>query len=1204
MDRIYSGNRAVKLACVRVVFILGLVLSVGWGAENDAASVSSARSYSVPAPNPVPTAPAPELRRAAPRAGGNVSARDIIGNVPLSDFNGLNGGAYKDWGNEPYVAVDPTNLNHVVVSSFAYSSTFGSNNASVWYSNDGGLTWALRYPIPSPAAGTSVPADQNFIYDSLGLLHGVELSQSADQSVYLGSTTDPNSDGQAGRPGNLWTYTGKINAFGSGNTDQPWMAISGSTVFVAYDDFSNNQTALRAINCTNNGTFVAADLPVSQVMPNNIVNPGLRICADNQGRCYALWGRGVGSVANGTTIEYRINRYTSGNAWDFTSLNTYGGLIVDGGTSKQFGTPYFGTKNELRGNITSIACDPAGTHVYTAYGLQNGNNVDTIILREFHDDGTSTHNLIGRAGNTLVSNVSYRTALPSVAVLDNGTIAVMYMASPSADNFEVHFVTSTDQGVSFSGDTTLFSFNTSAFTLNTPAVPDGSRLFGDYVKLLAVGNMVYGVFPGTGNTNSGGINTTGMISPYFFSKDMRTSDTLTVAQDGESYSEKDQTIVLTAQVNPSSGTVNDGTVTFQLKDGATPIGSAVTSPPVLGNNAAVQYILPGSTPDGFYTISATYNGGLDFGPSGLSGAVLLLNGTDTSVAASNVNTPYSNSDTVVKLNATVTAANASTVNSGYILFSVRDSGFNVIGTTTPGNVANGAASVNYLLPGGTASGGYKIEAEYYDNNFNDSTDQTHTLTVKAQTFVSAQSTYAFYENVDQTVPISIFVVAPGTVNEGSVTVQLRDQTPATAAVGSPVTANVAGGQATVQYVVPGKTPIGNYTINVNYTGGNNFGDSSSSSQTVQIIQASPNVAAFNTSATLSSKDTTVTLGAEVTSDVGIVDEGTVHFVVLKTDLVTPLGTSPQPALVSKGFASVSYVIPGGTAAGSYRIHAFYSGGPTFSYNSDDSHNLTLGKTAPVVSSALSAFPTLTSVKKDISFFVAVSGPKSLTYDWDLGDGTTVSTTTGSLTYAYSVAGTYTVTVIVTDPATKASTFSATTVTTYSAIVGVGLDSDGDGFSDVFENYFATDPNNPLSTPLGRPVTQADVVALGKVKVQIVLDYSSTASLKDVINFIATVTPPAGTTPANLHLSKMDVSGVPYDASGVVSQKNTKKVAQFTIQMKGNFKAALADAGLKPADIKNEPVDIVFTLIVNNVIYQQSQKLKYTYTSKKMQGTAK
>src|SRR5947199_9869384 len=84
---------------------------------------------------------------------------DVIGTLPVAEYNTYIGSvSYADWGFEPFIAVNPTDPNKIVISSQAYN-TGSSYGASLWYSTDGGKNWGIRFPITTPPSGI-VPADQ------------------------------------------------------------------------------------------------------------------------------------------------------------------------------------------------------------------------------------------------------------------------------------------------------------------------------------------------------------------------------------------------------------------------------------------------------------------------------------------------------------------------------------------------------------------------------------------------------------------------------------------------------------------------------------------------------------------------------------------------------------------------------------------------------------------------------------------------------------------------------------------------------------------------------------------------------------------------------------------------------------------------------------------------------------------------------------
>src|SRR5437667_10693046 len=179
---------------------------------------------------------APRLLAApAAVAGIIVSAPvDVIGNLPLAQFtaDGYATNTYKDWGNEPYVAVNPLNTSEIFVSSFSYSTSSTSSGANVFRSTNGGTSWSSLFTVPAPANGVTIPNDWNFAYNSAGVLHGTILGSSGN--IYQGATANPTSLA-------AWSYTGggtPINtALSLTHADQPWISLSGNRVFVAYDDF-------------------------------------------------------------------------------------------------------------------------------------------------------------------------------------------------------------------------------------------------------------------------------------------------------------------------------------------------------------------------------------------------------------------------------------------------------------------------------------------------------------------------------------------------------------------------------------------------------------------------------------------------------------------------------------------------------------------------------------------------------------------------------------------------------------------------------------------------------------------------------------------------------------------------------------------------------------------------------------------------------
>lgn len=241
---------------------------------------------------------------------------DVVGRLPQAEYQAsIAGRSYKGWGREPTVAVNPLDPQEIVMSSFAYSTVSG--RASLWPSGDGGASWNIRFPVTPPSPGVVVPSDWTFAYDNGGVLHRAVLG--GDRNIYQGLTANPGADGVNGRPPSTWQWTpGRINlaADSTGTSDQPWIAVSGSTVHVGYDNFDAafGRVQERVTTSTDRGATFMVDTPVSAGgKVSTTTNPGLRIATDAQGGLYAIYGIGQGlDAANNRTVTYRLNRSLDG----------------------------------------------------------------------------------------------------------------------------------------------------------------------------------------------------------------------------------------------------------------------------------------------------------------------------------------------------------------------------------------------------------------------------------------------------------------------------------------------------------------------------------------------------------------------------------------------------------------------------------------------------------------------------------------------------------------------------------------------------------------------------------------------------------------------------------------------------------------------------------------------------------------------------
>ncbi len=451
--------------------------------------------------------------------------------------------------------------------------------------------------------------------------------------------------------------------------------------------------------------------------------------------------------------------------------------------------------------------------------------------------------------------------------------------------------------------------------------------------------------------------------------------TTTAANATATFNASNQSVTLSATVTSGAGTVNSGTVTFTVMQGATQIGSATAPANVSNGSATATYTLPGGTGAGTYTIVANYTGAGGFPSSSDNTHTLTVNAAGTTTTASTQSATYSVSSQAVTLSATVTSA-AGTVNAGTVTFTVLNGGIQVGTSTTSGTVTGGNATVSYTLPANTTGGTYTIQAIYSGStDFTSSTDNTHTLTVTGgSTTTSASSATAAYNSNSQPVTLNATVTsAGGTVNSGTITFTVMQGATQIGSAAGPV--SVSNGNATALYTLPAGTNAGTYTVVASYTGAGGFVSSTDNTHTLTVNSAATTTASSNQTALFSTSSQNVTLSASVTSAAGTVNAGTVTFIVLNGG--TPVGTPTTSGTVTGGNASVNYVLPAGTPAGAYTIQAIYNGSTNFTGSVDNTHLLTVSAASSVTTASNAAATYNAGSSQSVTLSATVVSPDGI-----------------------------------------------------------------------------------------------------------------------------------------------------------------------------------------------------------------------------------
>jgi hypothetical protein len=227
-------------------------------------------------------------------------------------------------------------------------------------------------------------------------------------------------------------------------------------------------------------------------------------------------------------------------------------------------------------------------------------------IRDAAGNGATLTVPTGAAAGSLASNKTI--VIANVTTITAATVTASY--SPVAQSVTLS-ATVTSSAATVNGGTVAFTvFNSSNVQVGSSVVSGTVNLgtaSASYTLPGATAAGTYSIhaaYSGAGAFNASSDNTHVLnVTPI--------ATTTTGANATATFSAANQTVALSAAVS-SSTAVNEGTVTFTVKNGAITIGSPVTSGAVSSGAASANFTLPGGTSAGSYTIQAVYNPGPDF----------------------------------------------------------------------------------------------------------------------------------------------------------------------------------------------------------------------------------------------------------------------------------------------------------------------------------------------------------------------------------------------------------------------------------------------------------------------------------------------------------------------------------------------------------------------------------------------------------------
>jgi FG-GAP-like repeat len=434
---------------------------------------------------------------------------------------------------EPSLAIDPLDPTQVVAAAF---STEASGNRTPYFrTTDGGAIW-LDY-------GNLFTDDKSLAWkqDGSKVLNTTlveTVTNIAEINTFAGTTAT----------NDFWSQIHNFNPVR--NLDQPWIRTGPfDQVYVTYNDLSGASGKTASV-------LVSADGGTSYKM----------FTLDRVGGGAGQDAPSVRSAVNGSTVYAAFTRWDSVLDTDASGETRYNAQVVvvrsdnsgsDGftalgagqnGVSVAASTAWFANTingpltlgQERTGSDLAITVDPNNAnHVVVAYGNAPGaigSGQLQLIVSESTNGGESWNQKFATA--PIAGGI--KSALPGLAITDNGTIGMLYASyDPSTNQLSQHLLTTSNDFIS-TNDITL------ATESNLTPVIAGSPYIGDFYDLTAVGNNFYGIFsasnavngadaqflngvtfvrnfigtPGTGNfqvVDANGNPVAFSIDPYFFS---------------------------------------------------------------------------------------------------------------------------------------------------------------------------------------------------------------------------------------------------------------------------------------------------------------------------------------------------------------------------------------------------------------------------------------------------------------------------------------------------------------------------------------------------------------------------------------------------------------------------------------------------------------------------------------------------------------
>jgi hypothetical protein len=384
---------------------------------------------------------------------------------------------------EPFLAVDASNPNVMVVSAFSPNPLSNAGDAPVYVTQDAGNTWVLNTILPAAGEPCDVTQAMTPIANHpKGDLHAGTLV-CAGQDPTLSESETPDVSANA-------AMTVRASR---ANVDQPFVRATTTLgsgrdgIYIGLNDLNqrNGRTATVDVSLDDGASYKSFPIEFRDTAGQD--GPSVRPAVADDGTVYVAffrWRSFDGSQITSDVVVVRDDNRASGprpfQALTEPTDGLPGRLVVTSRTIPWSNEPTLG--QERIGSTLSLVVDPKRSKiVYVAWAERVGNgDVYTLHVRRSTDSGASwsptdlPHTTIMNATNA------------ALAVAADGTVAFLYQEL-SDGRWVTHLVQSRDAFANVQ-DTILATTPS-----NDPPVKNLPYL-GDYDYVYAVGSEFRGVF--------------------------------------------------------------------------------------------------------------------------------------------------------------------------------------------------------------------------------------------------------------------------------------------------------------------------------------------------------------------------------------------------------------------------------------------------------------------------------------------------------------------------------------------------------------------------------------------------------------------------------------------------------------------------------------------------------------------------------------